>query len=122
MSAAPLPDAPQPLCRLDQVPDGTARGFDPGGAGEDTVFVIRRGERVYAYRNSCPHNGRPLEYMRHRFLTHDGTQIMCYAHAARFGIEDGVCTHGPCLGAALDALPVRVEQGEIFLDRRGPDD
>jgi nitrite reductase/ring-hydroxylating ferredoxin subunit len=112
--------ATQPLCRLDAIPDGGARGFDPGQEGEDTVFAVRQGERVHVYRNSCPHNRRPLEYRRHRFLSADGAEIVCYAHGAHFRIEDGVCTYGPCLGQALEALPARVEGGEVLLEYRQP--
>lgn len=113
-------DGTRPLCRLDEIPDGAARGFDPEGAGEDTVFAVRRGEKVHVYRNSCPHNRRPLEYLRHRFLSADGSTIVCYAHGAHFRIEDGVCTYGPCLGQALDEVPSRVEQGQVLVGYRRP--
>jgi nitrite reductase/ring-hydroxylating ferredoxin subunit len=40
------------LCRLDELGEGQARGFDPGGIGRDTLFAVRAaGVRVY--RNSC---------------------------------------------------------------------
>jgi nitrite reductase/ring-hydroxylating ferredoxin subunit len=118
-SGQPL-SGPVPLCRLDQLPDGSARGFDPDGAGEDTIFAVRRGAQVHVYRNDCPHNHRPLEYMRHRFLSADGSTIVCYAHSAHFRIEDGVCVHGPCLGQALQAVPARIEQGVVLLEYQPP--
>jgi nitrite reductase/ring-hydroxylating ferredoxin subunit len=110
----------RPLCLLAEIPDGAARGFDPDGEGEDTVFAVRRGDQVHVYRNSCPHNLRPLEYMRHRFLSADGSEIVCYAHGAHFRIEDGVCVYGPCQGQALEALAVRVEQGAVWVGYRRP--
>jgi nitrite reductase/ring-hydroxylating ferredoxin subunit len=109
----------QPLCRLDDIADGTARGFDPEGLGEDTLFAVRRGGQVHVYRNSCPHNGRPLEYLRDRFLSADGSEIVCYAHGAHFRIEDGVCTYGPCRGQALDAVPARLEDGQVLIGHHG---
>ena len=108
------------LCGLDEIPDGAARGFDPDGTGEDTLFAVRRGDRVHVYRNSCPHNLRPLEYMRHRFLSADGSDIVCYAHGAHFRIDDGMCTYGPCQGEALTALPVRIEGGDVLITYRRP--
>lgn len=110
----------QPLCRLDQIPDGGARGFDPESSGEDTLFVVRRGDQVHVYVNSCPHNRRPLEYLRHRFLSADGSEIVCYAHGAHFRIEDGVCVYGPCAGQALDEVPAQVEQGLVLIEYRQP--
>jgi nitrite reductase/ring-hydroxylating ferredoxin subunit len=118
--ASPMTGGERRLCRLDEIPDGAARGFDPDGTGEDTVFAVRRGSQVHVYRNSCPHNARPLEYMRHRFLSGDGTEIVCYAHSAHFRIEDGVCVYGPCLGQALQALPARVEQDVVMVEYRRP--
>lgn len=109
-----------PLCPLAQLPDNAARGFDPDGAGEDTVFAVRRGAQVHVYRNNCPHNDRPLEYLRHRFLSADGGTIVCYAHGAHFRIDDGVCVYGPCEGEALEAIPARVEQGMVLLEYQRP--
>ncbi|MFT3763030.1 MAG: Rieske (2Fe-2S) protein [Pseudoxanthomonas sp.] len=101
------------LCRLEDMPDGAARGFMPDGRGEDRLFVVRRGPRVHAYLNSCPHNGVGLEYAKDRFLNADGSEIVCYVHGAHFAIEDGLCTFGPCHGEFLSALPVEVRDGEI---------
>jgi nitrite reductase/ring-hydroxylating ferredoxin subunit len=110
-----VPERQQPLvlCRLEQIEDGQARGFDPFGSGEDTLFAVRRGARVHVYLNSCPHNRRPLEYLRHRFLSADASDIICYAHGAHFRIDTGECTAGPCMGQALTALPATVEDGVV---------
>ena len=43
------------LCRLSEIEDGRARGFDRGMGGKDRLFVVRRGETFYAYLNACPH-------------------------------------------------------------------
>jgi nitrite reductase/ring-hydroxylating ferredoxin subunit len=97
------------LCPLAELPHGTARGFDPERVGEDTVFVLRRGAGVRAYRNLCPHQGARLEYRKDRFLSADGAHIVCHAHGARFDADTGVCTEGPCLGQALETLPCTIE-------------
>lgn len=90
------------LCRIDDVPDGGARGFDPGATGRDTVFVVRRGRTLHAYLDRCPHEGAtPLPYRRHAYLNKAGTRIVCYAHGAQFEIETGRCLLGPCLGESL---------------------
>ena len=45
------------LCRLQDLPDGDSRGFDPLNRGQDSVLVVRRGRRVSVYRDACPHHG-----------------------------------------------------------------
>jgi nitrite reductase/ring-hydroxylating ferredoxin subunit len=92
-----------------------ARGFDPDDFGEDTVFVLRRGARVHAYRNECPHQGARLEYRKDRFLSADGEHIVCHAHGARFDPGTGVCTDGPCLGQALEAVPCEIDDGWVAI-------
>ena len=56
------------LCRLDEIPDGGARGFAAAPGGFIGLFAVRRGERVFVYVNSCPHVGLPLEPLPDRFL------------------------------------------------------
>ena len=96
----------RPLCRLEEIPDGAARGFGP-------LFAIRRGEAVFVYVNACPHLGVSLDLIPDRFLDHRGTAIVCALHGALFRIEDGACVGGPCSGAALTPWPVAVVDGGI---------
>jgi nitrite reductase/ring-hydroxylating ferredoxin subunit len=103
------------LCRLDELAAGIARGFDTEGAGEDTVFVLRHGDGVRAYRNRCPHVGARLEYRKDRFLSPDGEHIICHAHGAQFDPESGVCTQGACLGQSLQAMSCGIAQGWVWL-------
>jgi nitrite reductase/ring-hydroxylating ferredoxin subunit len=105
-----------PLCRLDDIPDGGAKGFIvPGVADFGELFVVRRGAQVYAYVNSCPHVGTPLELVEDQFLNHDRTLIQCSTHGALFRIEDGYCVDGPCAGDALEPLPAAVRDGVIHV-------
>lgn len=101
------------LCRLEELAEGEARGFDAPPGGFTGLFAIRRGARVLVYVNSCPHVGVPLELVPHRFLDRKGERIVCAAHGARFRIEDGECISGPCIGDVLEAVPVRIEDGEV---------
>lgn len=70
-------------------------------------FAVQWEGRQYAYRNSCPHTGAPLNWQPNNFLNFEGDLIQCALHGALFRIEDGVCLHGPCLGRQLErvALP-----------------
>jgi nitrite reductase/ring-hydroxylating ferredoxin subunit len=33
------------------------RGFDPENSGQDSLFVVRQGGRLFGYRDQCPHYG-----------------------------------------------------------------
>lgn len=105
-----------PLCRFDELEDGRSRGFDPLGEGRDTMFIVRRGAALHAYRNACPHYDRArMAWKRNEFLNGDRSRIMCAAHGAEFTIEDGLCTIGPCLGQRLHAVPVEVRDGAVWV-------
>ena len=103
------------LCRLEEIPDGEARGFPPEPGSFVGLFAVRRGGRVFAYVNACPHVGLPLDPVPDRFLDRKKEAIVCAAHGARFRVEDGECTSGPCIGDALEAVPVEVVEGEVRL-------
>jgi nitrite reductase/ring-hydroxylating ferredoxin subunit len=103
------------LCAA-ELEEGASRGIDCEVAGKHTsVVVIRRG-RVYAYLNSCPHTGAPLEWLPHRFLDASGSFIQCATHGALFQIEDGRCIWGPCAGAHLKPVQIAERDGQIYLD------
>lgn len=107
------------LCRLDEVPDGGARGLIRQG-NDDQVFAVRQGADLFAWLNDCPHNHRPLEYMQDRFLSADGQHIVCYAHSAHFDIRTGRCFAGPCEGQSL--IPVRssIREGIVWIREELP--
>lgn len=95
------------LCRLDEIPDGEARGFSvKAGASRREIFVVRKGEKTFGYINSCPHAGWPLEFIEDQFMTLDKRHIQCVNHGAWFEIETGRCLGGPCKGKSLDPFPV----------------
>lgn len=105
------------LCRLAEIPDGTARGFSFGsGIDRREIFVYRRGAAVWGYDNACPHQGTPLNFLPDRFLTEEGDGFLCTTHGAQFRLEDGYCIVGPCRGKRLKAIPLRLE-GETLVWR-----
>jgi nitrite reductase/ring-hydroxylating ferredoxin subunit len=103
------------LCRLEEIPDGTGRGFPPAQGGFTGLMAIRQGDAVHIYVNACPHIGTPLDWTPHRFLSADGRRIVCATHGAEFQIADGVCVRGPCLGDSLEPVPVEIRDGVIYV-------
>jgi nitrite reductase/ring-hydroxylating ferredoxin subunit len=88
--------------------EGRARGFDPRGSGQDSVFVVRFRGELHAWRNACPHiNGAPMAWRKDAYLNAAGTQIVCAAHGAAFEPDTGRCVLGPCVGRHL--TPVRLQ-------------
>jgi nitrite reductase/ring-hydroxylating ferredoxin subunit len=123
MSEATQPMA-KPLCALEEIPDGAAKGFclrEPGWPMLE-ILVARAGERVFGYVNSCPHVGSPLDWAPDQFMDPAGEYLMCATHGALFQVEDGLCISGPCPGASLIALRLAVWDKVVHLleDPRGP--
>ncbi len=49
------------LAPIDTVPEGSTRNFVlQMKAGRYHGFVVRKGDRVFGYRDRCPHMGLPL--------------------------------------------------------------
>jgi nitrite reductase/ring-hydroxylating ferredoxin subunit len=103
------------LCRIDEIPDGEARGFAPPDKSYRSLFAVRRGPRAFVYVNTCPHAGAELEYAQDRFLSADGERIICFAHNAQFAVESGTCVGGPCAGQALQSVPVDIVNGLVMI-------
>ena len=106
----------KPLCSLKDLPEGCSRGFSVNTpSGYEDVFLVHKNSRLYAYRNSCPHTGGPLDWVPDQFLNLDGELIQCATHDALFRIEDGTCIAGPCAGKALSPVSLEISNDEIFL-------
>ena len=104
------------LCALEDIPDGTAKGFTLERDGEEIeIFVVRLKKSVRGYRNFCPHIGSPLDWKPDSFMSDDGKLLKCATHGALFRPEDGYCVAGPCEGDSLRAIDVEVRDGEVVL-------
>lgn len=109
------PPAGERLCALDDIPSPGAKGFR--FRQDDAVFagvVVRRGDQLFGYVDSCPHAGWPLAGPSGRFLTRENDLILCGGHGALFRIEDGVCVAGPCPGQTLTPWPIRRDGDDIL--------
>ena len=105
------------VCRLEDIEDPGSKGMTVSIAGQlQDIFIVRRGDSVFGYLNSCPHTGGPLDWTPDRFLDLDGRHIQCAMHAALFRIEDGRCIAGPCNGDRLTPVPVKLEAGVVHLE------
>jgi nitrite reductase/ring-hydroxylating ferredoxin subunit len=102
------------LCRLEEIPDGEGRNFVVD-SGKSQIFVVRQGDRIHGYVNSCPHIGTPLDWIEDQFMTLDKQLILCATHGAQFRIADGYCVSGPCEGDSLQSISVVLQNGIVTL-------
>ena len=105
------------ISRLEQIDDGGSEGFVITNAnGRCGLVVVRRGNEIYSYLNSCPHIGTPLEIQPGKFLDQNGEHILCSTHGALFQIDDGRCIAGPCVDKFLTPVAVEVSGGNLYVD------
>ena len=84
------------LCKFSDILDGGSKGFEIGeGPQAYELFITRRGERIYAYENSCPHTGGPLDWTPDSFIDKESGHILCATHGALFRLDTGECLAGP---------------------------
>jgi len=102
---------------LSDLQDPSCREFSWGeGPVPNRGFVVRRGDLLVAYVNSCPHARRPLNWLPDRFLDGSGSRIVCTGHGAEFEISTGRCLAGPCAGQSLRPMALDVLGGKIYVD------
>ena len=110
-----IPPRLRALCRLADIEDGTSKGFPPPPGGFTGLLAVRQGDEVFVYVNACPHIGTPLDWTPGRFLSVDGSHIICATHGAEFRIADGECLRGPCFGDRLEPVMIQIKDGTIFV-------
>lgn len=102
------------ICLLADIPDRQARSFE---FDENyTLLVYRHKDDAYAYINSCPHAGVPLEWNADQFMSLDGYSLQCGTHGAQFEPSSGLCIHGPCKGARLHKVEIILKNGIVYLE------
>ena len=107
------------LCQVDDIEDGGALALKAElASGHADLVAVRRGSDVWVYQNRCPHFSVGLDFTPGHFCTYRGQVLMCAHHSALFRFEDGLCIDGPCLGARLERIAIRVIDGiEVHLAR-----
>jgi nitrite reductase/ring-hydroxylating ferredoxin subunit len=81
--------------------------------GAKQIVLFHSAGRVYACNNRCPHEGYPLA---EGSIT-GGCVLTCNWHNWKFDLESGETLIG---GDRLRSYPLRVEDGEIWLDASDP--
>ena len=79
------------------------------------IFIIHVGQGYFAYLNHCPHTGVNLNWMPEQFFDFSEQFIQCSTHGALFRFDDGYCVRGPCAGAKLAPVPLKISDGNIYV-------
>ena len=75
--------------------------------GATALVVVRRGDVVYALKETCSHAGGPLSEGELR-----GDTIICPWHASAFRLSDGAVRHGPASTRQV-AYRARINDGQV---------
>ena len=86
-------------------------------SGLTPAFAVEYADRVYAYKNRCPHLGIELDWTPGVFFDEPGETLVCSTHGARFEPNTGRCISGPCAGLCLESVEVFEHQGELYVQR-----
>ena len=95
----------QRVATLGAVPDGGSLAVAVDGR---RIVLFRRGERVVALDDTCPHAGAPLSEG-----VVDGEAVTCTWHGWSFRLEDGACLDQP--GVSVPCHRVRVVDGDVYV-------
>jgi nitrite reductase/ring-hydroxylating ferredoxin subunit/uncharacterized membrane protein len=98
-----------PVMAAADLPEGTPTRASLGTTG---LVVVRRGDVVFALKDTCSHAGGPLPDGELR-----GDAIVCPWHGSTFRLRDGAVLHGPA-GTREVAYRARINAGQVEI--QGP--
>lgn len=109
------------VCEEQALRQGAAVVFEAWVRGEmRPCFVVATAHGPAAYLNVCAHRNQPVVIDDEPV---ENGLVECRAHGAFYEPETGECVEGPCVGARLVPVPVRVRDGVVYaLDDDAVDD
>jgi nitrite reductase/ring-hydroxylating ferredoxin subunit len=97
------------ICRASHLTENkTVKFVIPQEKFDREGFALCKDGKFFAYYNECAHINLPLDWNDNDFFALDFESVVCKNHGAQFRLDDGVCTIGPCTGAALKAIPITI--------------
>ena len=97
------------LCKVDDLPPGTARRFDVGKA---RVCLVRLGDDFYAIGDRCSHADYSLSEGE---IWPDDKEIECWKHGSTFSLLTGEPQSLPAT-QPVPVYTVRVEGDDVVLE------
>jgi nitrite reductase/ring-hydroxylating ferredoxin subunit len=78
-------------------------------AEEWEVAITRVNDKIYAFRDVCPHQAFPLSVGQ----VH-GCQVVCAGHNWSFDVTTGAAISPP-IRKKLETYPVKIEAGDVWV-------
>ncbi len=88
----------------------TALHLERADGAEADVVVISHDGQLTAYRDACAHQGLPVNVAQLDPVT--GT-LTCPRHGFCYDARSGTCLNAP--GARLEQLPLRIDNGQVWI-------
>jgi len=110
----------QAVCRLEDISSESGQEvcIDTDHGIIWLMLFMCQGE-VLAYHNSCPHQGRALNFAPGRFTVTGDGKLVCPHHGATFELSNGLCISGPCEGSSLKRVTTYIVDGEVRVQISG---
>jgi len=99
------------IASLEDIPNNQAKVFEVDGL---QIVIARRDNKVWGYKNVCPHLGIGLNSAGDKMTTFDDSYLICTMHGAMFEFETGFCVGGPCASRSLIPVKVEVSENHIY--------
>ena len=111
------PEIGTPLCEVSDIAVGEVKEFTFGEEKKHQfhMFLYNDSGTIRGYVNKCPHFQVPLNVEPGGMFTTDRSQFMCMFHYAKFNIDSGHCTEGPCEGSDLEKIPLEIINNTIYV-------
>ncbi len=109
-------NSPVFLCPAEELTEGRYRELSIELDGQLEWFIGTRIDgQARAWFNTCPHQGRPLNFAPDRFLSDDQNRLVCAHHGAVFDPKSSRCVSGPCVNDELRAVQLLEREQAIYL-------
>jgi nitrite reductase/ring-hydroxylating ferredoxin subunit len=106
---------PAILCPVAEVTEAGKDVMHEDQGKRSYYMLFARAGEILAYHNVCPHQGRNLNYAPDRFLFDPQGLLVCPHHGAMFDVASGICLQGPCQGASLQKVAIRIADDQVLL-------
>jgi nitrite reductase/ring-hydroxylating ferredoxin subunit len=80
------------------------------------AFIVKKNGKFYSYLNLCRHWTVGLDFDDNDFFSEDKEWLVCKNHGAIYEPATGICSGGPCGGAALYRVPLIEKEEVLYAD------
>lgn len=98
----------QKVAKVEEIPLGKMKSVE---IGFDRFIICHTEEGFFALVDECSHDGAPISDGR---VDREGN-VVCPRHGARFECKSGEVKAPPAV-TAIDTFPVKVEDGDIYIN------